>query len=325
MNAAAFDSIARELGAGGICCERVSALKGRTTFRLGGLCPLLIHCERPEQLGQTVDLLHCTGTRFELIGGGSNLLVSDRGVDCPVICYATDVPEVSHEGLELSVSGSTSLDAVAGYAVEHGLGGFVNTSGIPGTVGGAIVGNAGAFGWQVGDALVSVDLLDRDGVRETVGPEALGLSYRDSHLKRMRQIVQGAVFRLCGTDPAAERAERQRILELRASKHPDLSMFSCAGSFFRNIEPTSAAERRQAAGYFLDKAGAKAMKVGGAGVYEKHANIIIKDSDDCSAQDILDLSRLMAAGVHEKFDIELIREAQLLGDFDDAGIASGRV
>jgi UDP-N-acetylenolpyruvoylglucosamine reductase len=67
------------------------------------------------------------------------------------------------------------------------------------------------------------------------------------------------------------------------------------------------------------------MKVGGAGVYEKHANIIIKDSDDCSAQDILDLSRMMATAVHEKFDIELIREAQLLGDFDDAGVASSRV
>ena len=213
---------------------------------------------------------------------------------------------------------------MAGYAVEHGLGGLVNASGIPGTVGGAIVGNAGAFGWQVGDALVSVDLLTRDGGRDTVGPGALGFSYRDSQLKRTRQIVRSAVFRMPGTDPAADRAERQRILDLRASKHPDLSVFSCAGSFFRNIEPTSAADRRQAAGYLLDKAGAKAMKFGGAGVYEKHANIIIKDSDDCSAQDILELSRMMAAAVHERFDIELMREAQLLGDFDDAGVASDR-
>jgi len=325
VNAPALDSIARDFAAGGIRCERASALKGRTTFRLGGLCPLLIHCERPGQLGQAIDVLHGAGTGFELIGGGSNLLVSDSGVDCPVICYATDVPEISHDGLELSVTGSTSLDAVAGYAAEHGFGGFVNTSGIPGTVGGAIVGNAGAFGWQVGDALVSVDLLDRDGARDTVGPEVLGFSYRDSHLKRTRQIVQSAVFRLHGTDPAADRAERQRILDLRASKHPDLAVFSCAGSFFRNIEPTSAAERRQAAGYFLDKAGAKAMKVGGAGVYVKHANIIIKESDGCSAQDSLDRSRLMAVAVHEKFDIELVREAQLLGDFDDAVVASDGV
>ena len=103
-------------------------------------------------------------------------------------------------------------------------------------------------------------------------------------------------------------------MELRRTKHPDWKITPTAGSFFKNIEPTSAAGRRQAAGWFLEQAGAKTMKVGGARVFEKHANIIVADRD-CSAQDVLDLSRRMAEAVKQKFGLVLTPEVRLVGSF----------
>lgn len=299
----------------GIAATADAALCAYTTFRLGGPCPILVRCESPDQVLAAIEIINAAGTPYELIGGGSNLLISDHGLDCAVVRYVTDDPAIDHEGEELTVTGGTALDAVADYAVTNGLGGFVNTSGIPGTVGGAIIGNAGAFGWQVGDALKTVDLVDRNGNRRIVNAGEIGFRYRDSDLKKTREIVLSAVFQLNATDPTADRLERERILALRASKHPDLRVDSCAGSFFRNVEPTSAADRRQAAGYFLEQIGAKDMRVRGAAVYEKHANIIIKGGEDCLAQDVLDLSRKMVAAVQEKFDLTLVREASLLGKF----------
>ena len=109
-------------------------------------------------------------------------------------------------------------------------------------------------------------------------------------------------------------AERERIMEFRREHHPDWHKEPCAGSVFRNIEPTSAADRRQAAGRFLEEAGAKVMRVGGARLYEKHANIIVADPG-CTAQDVWELSEQMAAAVKEKFGIDLVREVRFIGDF----------
>ena len=109
-------------------------------------------------------------------------------------------------------------------------------------------------------------------------------------------------------------AERERILEFRREHHPDWHETPCAGSVFRNIEPTSSVERRKAAGYFLEEAGARKLAVGGARIYEKHANIIV-GSPDCRAQDVYRLSEQMIAAVREKFGFDLVREIRFLGTF----------
>ncbi|MBL7012684.1 MAG: UDP-N-acetylenolpyruvoylglucosamine reductase, partial [Kiritimatiellales bacterium] len=115
-------------------------------------------------------------------------------------------------------------------------------------------------------------------------------------------------------DPAILRTERERILEFRREHHPDWHETPCAGSVFRNVEASSAAERRKAAGWFLEEAGAKNMTVGGARLYEKHANIII-GGETCTAQDVWQLSEQMKAAVQKKFDLELTREVRFLGSF----------
>jgi UDP-N-acetylmuramate dehydrogenase len=284
-------------------------LSAFTTFRLGGPCKSLITCETPEQL---IAAVHSSGGSFLLIGGGSNLLVADGGVDGTVIRYCSEKPQIRRYGNELVVTGSTALDDLAAVAAEHGLDGLVCCTGIPGTVGGAIAGNAGAFGEQIGDRLVSVTLIDRAGVSGDVGPGDLGFAYRRSKLQESDDIVVSARIRLEKASRDSLITRRQEILDIRASKHPDWRTTPTAGSFFKNVEPTSKAERRQAAGWFLEQAGAKEMKVGGARIYEKHANIIVADPN-CKASDVLQLSRMMADAVRVKFGFELQREVRLVG------------
>ncbi|MFT5130773.1 MAG: UDP-N-acetylmuramate dehydrogenase [Rhodothermales bacterium] len=315
MNETADDDAQRELTAAGLSCDRAASMATVTTFRLGGPCRALITCQDPDSLITATAILRKRGLPYMLIGGGSNLLVSDHGLDCYVLRYVCDSPDIRIVGDRLSVTGGSILDAVTKFAAEAGLAGIVNTSGIPGTVGGAIVGNAGAFGWQVGDALEKVRLLAADGsVREASCAE-LGFSYRHSDLKDTGEIVLDATFLLQQGVAKELIAKRRELLDLRAGKHPNLQQDPCAGSFFRNIEPTSAAERRQASGWFLEQCNAKEMRVGGAGVYPKHANIIVNAGDDCRAQDVFDLSQKMAASVKEKFGFDLVREVRPTGQF----------
>ncbi len=213
------------------------------------------------------------------------------------------------------MSGDTLLDDLAVFTIEHEVGDLSYCTGIPGTVGGGITGNAGAFGRQMGDHLVSVELLGLDGKVRTVLHDELEFAYRHSKLKETGEIVLSATFNLLAAEKSVMQAERDRILEFRREHHPDWHKEPCAGSFFRNIEPTSAVERRKAAGYFLQEAGAHLFRVGGARLYEKHANIIVADKG-CTAQDVWELSGKMAAAVKDKFGIELVREVRFLGKFD---------
>jgi len=285
-----------------------------TTFQLGGPCQGLISCRTPEELCEAVTRCNQEALPFILIGGGSNLLVSDEGLNCHVIRFFSDIPLIEKEKTNLVVSGSTQLDHLAQFAAENGLEGLNYTSGIPGTVGGAVAGNAGAFGKQIGDVLTEAVLLTPKGKQKTVHTEDLDFSYRYSILKETKDILLSSRFSLAFSDKHMLRKEREEILALRREKHPNLNTHPCAGSFFRNIEPTSRAGKRQAAGWFLEQAGVKELKCGGVSIFEKHANIIVKNSGG-SAQDVYNLANKMAKAVKKKFDFDLVREVQIVGEF----------
>jgi len=290
-------------------------MRDYTTFKLGGKCPALIDCPNSRTLVTAANILTDVGLEFLVIGQGSNLLVSDEGIASVILRYcAEDQPEVSCDGCRVLVSGNTLLDDLARLTIEKGIGDVSFCSGIPGTVGGAIAGNAGAFGQQIGDVVESVRLMERDGSTRQASSEELEFQYRSSALKQSGAVVLDAVLKLKPSDREIMAQERERILDLRRSKHPDWKSTPCAGSVFRNIEPTSAAERRQAAGWFLEQAGAKDFRVGGAHLYEKHANIIIAD-ETATATDVYQLSEKMIDAVQSKFGFQLAREIKLLGVF----------
>ncbi len=290
------------------------ALSEATTFRLGGPCPLFIDNPAADQLPALIKALNQKEMPFLVIGQGSNLVISDNGLDCVVIRFCSDTPDIKTDGSRITVSGSTLLDDFARITVEQATGDLSYCTGIPGTVGGGIAGNAGAFGRQIGDHLVSAEIINLDGDVQTVTRDDLEFAYRHSKLKETGEIVLSATFELPPEDPAILRTERERILEFRREHHPDWHETPCAGSVFRNVEASSAAERRKAAGWFLEEAGAKNMTVGGARLYEKHANIII-GGETCTAQDVWQLSEQMKAAVQKKFDLELTREVRFLGSF----------
>jgi len=288
-----------------------------TTFQLGGPCHSLIECSTPDELIQTVQRLKKENLPFLLIGGGSNLVVSDHGLDTTVIRYVSLTPLIERQDHLITVSASTILDDLAIYCVDEGLEGLNYTTGIPGTVGGAVVGNAGAWGKQVGDVFKSAFIIDDQGHTKTVGPDYFAFSYRHSHLKETNDIIVSVTFILKESDPIALAQERAEILKKRADKHPDLSIFPCAGSFFRNVEPTSKADRRQASGWFLEEAGGKDLKVGGAFIFDKHANIIVK-GPNAKAQEVHDLHLIMMDVVKKKFNLQLNREVRFVGKFNNS-------
>jgi len=286
-----------------------------TTFRLGGECPVLVDCPTADALTKLVRMLAEKGLPFMIIGQGSNLLVADEGIDWVVLRFCSKKPDIRFRRNQVEVSGNTLLDDLARMTGECGLGDISFCSGIPGTIGGAIAGNAGAFGRQISDVLETVRLLDpRSAVVREIAAGELDFSYRSSRLKQSGEIVLSAVLHLKPVASQDMKKERERILQLRREKHPDWRKIPCAGSVFRNIEPTSKAKRRQAAGWFLEKAGAKELRVGGARLYEKHANIIVAEPG-ATARDVFLLSEKMASAVKAQFGFDLVREIRLKGKF----------
>lgn len=296
--------------------EIAEAAMGRdfTTFRLGGPCRVCLTCRTPAQILQAVAELRAAGESPVVIGGGSNLLVADAGLDACVVRYVSSIPQIERDGVLLRASGSTELDALAAYGVQQELAGLEFLSGIPGTVGGAIAGNAGAFGRSVAEGLARVTLMDPSGREKDVPASALQFAYRSSRLQESGEIVLTAVFDLRFSPRSELAAERDRIMALRRERHPDWRVTPTAGSFFRNVEPSSAASPRQSAGWFLEQAGAHGRRVGGARVFEKHANIIVADPG-CAAADVAALSREMAEAVRRRFNLILVPEVRFLGAF----------
>ncbi|MBU0469720.1 MAG: UDP-N-acetylmuramate dehydrogenase [Candidatus Omnitrophica bacterium] len=291
-----------------------SELAPFTTFKLGGKAKGIIRCSTPQQLQNVVDHLIKNISDFIVIGGGSNIVVSDAGVNCFVIRYFSDIPFIERQNDDVVVFGSTKLEDLVSFSVDQGLGDLSFASGIPGTVGGAICGNAGAFGKQISEYLRSVSIITRSGELKEFDAEELCFDYRDSILKRTQDIVLSARFSLLPYDKDILTEQRVKVLGERRKKHPDWKKERCAGSFFKNVDCGFPENKRKSAGCFLDEVGAKDLRVNGAYVFEKHANIIMVD-DAGKAQDIFDLSSKMDMLVKEKFDFQLEREVRFVGDF----------
>jgi UDP-N-acetylmuramate dehydrogenase len=294
-----------------------AVLSDYTSFQVGGRTPALIQCGTLNDLVETICYLNQKQLSFLVIGQGTNLLVSDKGVDQIIVRFCNEEDSSIKQVDEIiTVGGEILLDQLVVRSIELGLGDLGYLSGIPGTVGGAIVGNAGAFGEQIGDVLQRAELLSYTGIRRWVSHDELRFAYRSSALKESEEILLQAELKVTQVDKVDAEKRRNEILKLRREKHPNWKTEPCAGSVFRNIEPTSSAGRRQAAGWFLEEAGAKLFSQGNASIYARHANIIIAEAG-ASATDVYRLSEKMKQTVKETFNLNLHREIRLVGEFPE--------
>ena len=324
-----LDRLASTLSRAGVRVEKDLPLSELTTFRIGGPARLAAFAQSAAEIALALAAARDAGVSARCLGGGSNVLASDDGYDGLILLNR--IGGLSFREGTATVGGGYDWDDLVQAAVEEGLGGVAAMSGIPGSVGGAIYGNAGAYGECVSDRLLSITLVDAAGKVRTVEPAELGFTYRGSALKRTGEVAVEATFRLDRGDSTELLARREGILATRRSKHPAPEA-GTAGSFFKNIERPEEREkviqalglnddgRRIAAGLVLDKVGARGMREGDAAVFEKHANIIV-NVGHASAGDVLALSGRMRGKVLEMFGIGLEREVMWLGPESTPGEA----
>jgi len=281
-------------------------LAGFSSFGIGGPADFFFEARSIGDLGEAAGLACRYGVPFQVVGGGFNILFDDEGFRGLIIRNAAQGIVSGGDGM--SVLSGTALSRVVQDAQVRGLSGLEFLAGIPGTVGGAIYGNAGAFGLSVGERVASAILLDPTGIRREAGRKDLGFEYRRSALQGGRLIVLEAVFALSPGDPRASEALIRDYLGRRRTKHPPWGT-ACAGSYFKN--PCLPGGAKAAAGMLLEQAGVRGLSVGGAAVYEGHCNFIV-NTGNATARDVLALAAEMKDRVYAKFQVRLEEEVIFL-------------
>ena len=275
-----------------------------TTFRVGGPAACMALPRGEEELRQILRLAHQEGVSPFFLGKGSNLLVADEGVDRFLIKLAGGLDHLSWDGeTGLTVGSGVTLTQAAVFAAGHGLTGLEFAHGIPGTLGGGVFMNAGAYDGEMAQVIDWVDCLDETGQPHRLGKEDLELGYRHSIFSHRPWLITRAHLTLARGEEGAIRAKMADLAQRRRSKQP--LEFPSAGSTFK-----------RPAGYFagglIEQCGLKGKAVGGAQVSEKHAGFVI-NTGKATCQDILALIRLVRAAVFRETGVMLEPEVRLLG------------
>lgn len=287
------------------------SLKDYCSFRVGG--PADLFAAVPDKESLTKLIRFCVGLNvpYVVIGDGTNLLISDSGFRGLVI--KNEISGMEVDGQRIRAGAGEEFMNLVNSASENSLTGLEFAAGIWGSVGGAIFGNAGAYGSEICDVLTEVELVDRQGNIRTERVEYFEFEYRGSKLKESGETVVSAVVELSPGDGEQIQSRVNEILAIRAQKHPRIP--NSAGSFFKNILDPSQPHGKLAAGKILDDVGAKKISHGGAKVFEKHANILI-NSGNATAQDIRHLADILKEKALKESGIALTEEVISIGDFE---------
>ena len=294
-------------------------LRHHTTLRIGGPADWFVAARTPETLVGSLAAAESLGVPVFLLGGGSNLLVSDEGFRGLVVKNACE--QVQFDGTAVQVEcGADYLEFIR-LCQARSLAGLAYAAGIPGSVGGAIYGNAGCYGKDIGSRVIECTVVTLDGRRvETLPAAWFEFAYRDSRLKREPRALLSCLLQLEAGDGSVIQAEMDEKLEIRRVKHPQWREEPTAGSYFKNLPPGfqvpglphSPGTHRVPAGALLDACECRGLRVGDAMVFAKHANILV-NAGRATARDMLHLAELMKARVREKFGVELEEEVMFLG------------
>ena len=279
-------------------------MKNHTTFRVGGPAAYFVMPRTAEEVAKVTELCAQENVPYYIVGNGSNLLVSDKGYDGVIIQIYKQMSQVEVKGREIYAQAGALLSMVAKRALDTELAGFEFAAGIPGTLGGACVMNAGAYGGEMKDVLKSVTVLDKDGNVKKLAKDELELGYRTSVIAKKGYIVLDAVIELKEGKAEEIKALMDDLKERRITKQP--LEYPSAGSTFKRPEGYFA-------GKLIEDAGLRGFQVGGAQVSEKHCGFVI-NRNHATAADIMELMRQVQIRVKENSGVDLEPEVKRLGD-----------
>ncbi len=285
------------------CIKYNEPMKNHTTFRVGGFADILAQPKSSKELTALIEAARSENIPVTIIGNGSNLLVTDKGIRGLVIKIAKEFSDISVDGDVITAQSGALLSRIASIAYENSLSGFEFASGIPGTIGGAVYMNAGAYGGEIKDVLESCEYLE-NGEIKIARIDELELSYRRSKFSEKGGIITGVSLRLKKSDKSEILAKMQDYKTRRVTKQP--LEYASAGSTFK-----------RPAGYFagalIEGAGLKGLSVGDAEVSKKHAGFII-NKGNATAGDIIELIELVRKKVYESSGVMLEPEVKIIGE-----------
>jgi UDP-N-acetylmuramate dehydrogenase len=286
-----------------------------TTFRVGGPADWLIETRNGSEIETALSVARAASMPVTILGGGSNVLVADAGVRGLVIRPRGGDVQAIDEG-QIRADAAVTINGLVRWTINHGRAGLEAWAGTPGTVGGAIFGNAHFGGRPIGDLVVEVRLVTPDGSRADVPAAAMAFGYDRSRLQSSGEVLLSAVFRVSAGEPAALRAIARQSLAFRKRTQP-LETPS-AGCVFQNPEPGRDVVPEGvpwSAGALVDRAGLKGAGAGGARVSPTHGNFIVNEGT-ATAADIRRLIERCKTAVHDRFGVELREEIVYLGVLD---------
>lgn len=303
MNTALYEYLISQVPAE--CVLQNESMAKHTTFRVGGEADFFVEIGSVEELSNIIKYLKQTDHQYFILGNGSNLLVGDKGYEGVILHLGERFSDVSVDGRSITAKAGALLSVVAKTAAKENLSGMEFASGIPGTIGGAVVMNAGAYDGEMKQIITEVTVMDENGEIMALDNETMEFGYRTSIIKNRPFIVLSAKMTLEEGDAEDIRAKMDDFAERRRSKQP--LEFPSAGSTFKRPE-----------GYFAGKlimeAGLRGYRIGGAQVAEKHCGFVI-NMGNATAADISELMEEVTERVEKQFSVTLEPEVIRLGNF----------
>ena len=283
-------------------CLMNESLKKHTTYGIGGPADLMIFPKSKQDLIKVVEIINENKIQLTILGSGSNVLVSDNGIRGAVISLKNSLKQIEVDDNILYAECGTMLGKIVKYAVKNNLIGLENLNGVPGTLGGALIMNAGAWGGEISENLIHVEVINSKSEIQKIQKKDLNFSYRQSSFNK-DDILLSAKFNLKKAD---KDIIKENFIEAQSGRKKSQPLNKrSAGSLFKNPKNNSA-------GKLLDEAGLKGFSIGDAKISEKHANFFINDGD-ATSKDMLMLIKKAHKEVKDKFNVNLSLEVKLMG------------
>ena len=287
-------------------CFMNESLKKHTTYGIGGPADLMIFPKSKQDLIKVIEIINENKIQLTILGSGSNVLVSDNGIRGAVISLKNSLKQVEVDDNILYAECGTMLGKIVKHAVKNNLIGLENLNGVPGTLGGALIMNAGAWGGEISENLIHVEIMNSKSEIQKIQKKDLNFSYRQSSFNK-DDILLSAKFNLKKAD---KDIIKENFIEAQSGRKKSQPLNKrSAGSLFKNPKNNSA-------GKLLDEAGLKGFSIGDAKISEKHANFFINDGD-ATSKDMLMLIKKAHKEVKDKFNVNLSLEVKLMGFNED--------